>query len=191
MHVVLRGIIVWTLYALASCVSIVCRSTAERELRWELVFDPTPDELYERFEWFDDQRRQQRRQRTAGRWLQRRSNGNGANPQELQMAAAAATVQQSNVAIAAAASAADDVCDCTLMTDVVELREHHYPNQLPTMRCRDGPWCKKIEYPVQVLTNLTNVYDSPYSQENLPKELSDMDWWFVQINITVACSCPK
>lgn len=158
-------------------------------MRWELVFDPTPDQLYEQFERFDDQQQQQ--QQTAGRWLQRRSNRDGVNPRELRMAAATATVQQSNVAIAAAAAAAAGMCDCTLTTDVVELSEYHYPNLLPSVKCKDGLWCKKIEYPVQVLTNLTNVYHSPYSQENLPKELSDMDWWFVQINITVACTCPN
>lgn len=149
---------------------VSCGST-RNGLRWdELVFDPVPVNSYGRiFSHYLSKRRQQRQHRTFGDF-----------PPEM---------------VAAVTSTASG-CNCTLDTEPLYLGEHHYPNLLPQVTCRDHQWCsKRVFYPVKVLTN--RIYNAEtettrtYTLENLPEELVDQNWRFVQFNVTVACPCPN
>ncbi|XP_050532791.1 uncharacterized protein LOC126900853 [Daktulosphaira vitifoliae] len=147
MHVVLRGITIWTLYALASCVSFACPSTADR-LKWELVFDQVP---YESFEPFSSQMRK------------RYQSMIDAQPK--------------------------NKCECTTRHDFIALQDDHYPSVLPAVTCQGSSFCRPILYPVRVLSKKVENIRSGETSKGLPTELIKQNWRFIQINVTVACSC--
>lgn len=160
--------------ALVSCVSIVCLSTADR-VKWELVFNPMPEEPYERIA-----------NRMSKRLQQFNSN-------ESPDAYAAAVRQTSNVAVAAAAESS--VCNCQQDLFMIDLDDDHYPRYLPAFTCQGGQWCKALVYPVLVLAKKTAINSelvgTVYTRQGLPDKIFDESWWFVKYNITVGCTCPN
>lgn len=166
-----------------SCAPVTCRSMDDG-LRFGVMFDAMPrNELFGRYS----------RQINERMW---RQGGSSVRPQRTGMAAAAAA------AAAAAVAAVEErmrrsnnvatICsDCKPRHEPIELSKDHYPNVLPGVTCSGGQWCKKFVYPVQVLKR-KKAFESDLeeSRKIFPQELVQ-NWRFVQINVTVACSCPN
>lgn len=156
-------------------------------VRWELVFDPMPPDEpdpvpYERSVGLDH-------------YLGKRRQAGGGGGGDLAPETAATRDPASNVAAAAKTTA---VCDCTLNHEPAVLSDDHYPSVLPAVTCHDAGWCKKTVYPVRVLVKKTAAADEDappgktavaYIREGLPNVLVRQNWRFVQIDVTVACTC--
>jgi len=131
---------------------------------------------------------------SLGRYMAKRRRANsGSGPRP----AATAVRKSSN-----AAGRTSAVCDCTVNRDPVELSDDHYPSTLPAVACHSGQWCRQTVYPVRVLTRKMTAADelngggpgdtAAYVVRDgggLPYELVRQNWRFVQVDITVACSC--
>lgn len=170
--------------ALVSCVSIaICVSTADR-VRWELVFDPMPDEPFERYANRVNKRiaaavaASSSSQRNAVDpdavgWRSTRGNGGGVGDVQLVKATS--------------------LCDCTLSHGTINLSDGHYPKRLLSFTCRTSHPCTEVMYPVLVLKrkNKGVATVAPGGLQNaVPDDLKN-DWTFVQFNVTAGCSCPS
>ncbi|XP_050429756.1 prothoracicotropic hormone-like [Adelges cooleyi] len=137
-------------YALASCVSFACLSTADR-IKWKWEFDQGSYDLLESF---------------------------GSQPRKRYPEMVAV---QSN-----------GVCNCNTKHEIRQLEADHYPPVLPMVTCHGNQWCRPIFYPVPVLVKKYGngmSYDDG-QKDMLPNFLKEK-WQFIEINLTVACTCPS
>lgn len=163
--------------ALVSCAPVTCRSMDDR-LRFGVMFDTMPrGEPFSRYSRQIDERM----------WWQ---GGSSVRLQRTGMAAAAAAAAAVEERMRRSNDVAMMCSDCTPNHEPVELSNDHYPNVLPAVTCSGSQWCKEFVYPVQVLKK-RGLGETKYNIDKLlPKELVQ-NWRFVQINVTVACSCPN
>lgn len=158
-----------------SCAPVTCRSMDDDGLRFGVMFDAIPrGEPFGRYSRQIDERM----------WWQ---GGSSVRLQRTGMAAAAAAVEER---MRRSNDVAAMCSDCTPNLEPVELSEDHYPNVLPAVTCSGSQWCKEFVYPVRVLKKRGTGETKHKTDELLPEELVQ-NWRFVQINVTVACSCPN
>ncbi|CAH1722941.1 uncharacterized protein LOC114127281 [Aphis gossypii] len=207
MNVVLGSISIWTLYALVSCVSVSCLSMAKK-VRWELVYDPMPNEdTFDRFTAADhyaavnmiQQRDEQQRQRDEQQqqqqlWRHRDKQQKRHHHRQLQQQKRDEWQQRRSSSnsesrfVDSVSVPASEICNCTQKTTIHRLTQNHYPKELLSVTC-SGNWCKTASYLVPVL--LKSNTQSVDNQEDLPDELQQNinHWMFDPVSIPVACYC--